>query len=63
MVHPLWKSLAAPQKLQQRAPCEPAIPLLGTDPRPIKTNVHGDIPGCPMVKPLCFHCRGCGFDP
>ena len=23
----------------------------------------GDFPGGPVVKTLCFHCRGCGFNP
>ena len=23
----------------------------------------GDFPGVPVVKILCFQCRGCGFDP
>ena len=23
----------------------------------------GDIPGGPVIKTLCFHCRGHGFDP
>ena len=22
-----------------------------------------DFPGCPMVKTLCFQCKGCGFNP
>ena len=23
----------------------------------------GDFPGGPVVRTLCFQCRGCGFDP
>ena len=30
--------------------------------RPQK-NTHQDFPGGPVVKTLCFHCRGHGFDP
>ena len=22
-----------------------------------------DFPGCPVVRALCVHCRGCRFDP
>ena len=22
-----------------------------------------DFPGCPVVKTLCFQCKGCGFNP
>ena len=26
-------------------------------------NAYWDFPGDPVVKTLCFHCRGHGFDP
>ena len=29
----------------------------------IKLGDPGDFPGGPVVKTLCFHCRGNGFDP
>lgn len=29
----------------------------------LKKSPPGDFPGVPVIKILCFHCRGCGFDP
>ena len=29
----------------------------------VSTVSPGDFPGCPVVKTLCFQCRGCGFNP
>ena len=29
----------------------------------ILKNNSGDFPGSPVVKTLCFHCTGHGFDP
>lgn len=36
MVHPLWKSVEIPLKINNKQPYDPAIPLLGLLPRKYK---------------------------
>ena len=77
-VQPLWKTVwRFLKKLKIELPYDPAIPLLGiyaeknensNSKRYVHPNVHSntiyrDFPGGPVVKTLCFHCRGCGFNP
>jgi len=43
MVQPLWKSLAASQKVKYRITYDPAIPLLGIYPKYLKAKTRTDI--------------------
>ena len=35
----------------------------GKEDKTIQLKMRGTFPGGPVVKTLCFHCRGHGFDP
>ena len=39
------------------------MPLLDNKHHRVKDLYSGDFPGGSVVKTLCFHCRGHGFDP
>ena len=41
----------------------PRVPAHNTPRMPSKRGVSGDLPGRPVMRASCSHCRGCGFNP